>query len=114
MSGQEGKPPVSPPPEPQRRWTRPEDYIDLGRLWRRSSDRHRRRMEPRTEPENPRLMLTTLPFLFILLILMVVAATVILTAIPGRNRPQPAEQRPTVERGTAPPGWLDGSEPVRR
>lgn len=113
MSGQEGKPPVSPPPEPQRRWTRPEDYIDLGRLWRRSSDRHRRRMEPRTEPENPRLTLTTLPFLFILLILMIVAATVILAAIPGR-RVQPPQPKPAVESGTAPPGWLDGPDSERR
>ena len=86
------------------RWTRPEDYLDMGRLWRRSAARLRRRLRPRTEPERPRFTLGTLPFMLLILALMIVAVAVIIAAVPVRRydppKPVPHEQ------GTAPPGWL--------
>ncbi len=101
------KPPAAPPSPPASnapRWTRPEDYLDVGRLWRRSAARVRRRLRPRTEPERPRFTLGTLPFLLLILALMFVALSIILAAVPGR-RYTPAEPAGR-EVGTAPRGWL--------
>ena len=93
-----------PPPRAEPRWTRPEDYIDMGRLWRRSAARARRRLRPRTEPERPRFLLGTAPFMLLILAMMVIAVSIIVSAIPGRRyeppKPQPAEV------GNAPRGWL--------
>lgn len=76
----------------------------MGRLWRRSAARLRRRLRPRTEPEQPRFSLGTLPFLLLILALMFIALSIILAAVPGRrySPPEPVER----EVGTAPPGWL--------
>ena len=98
-------PPTPPPPQSGERWTKPEDYLDLGRLWRRSAARLRRRLEPRTEPERPRFMLGMLPFMLLILALMAVAVFIIVAAVPGRGY---EPQRPTeTEEGTAAPGWLE-------
>ena len=93
-------------PRSVERWTRAEDYLDLARLWRRSAARNRKRLEPRTEPERPRFTLGPLPFLLLMGVLAVMAITIIIAAVPGRNRydaPPAAEPR----QGTAPPGWLN-------
>src|SRR5437764_7076608 len=45
-------------------WTRVEDY--LGALARRRTERRRRGPKVRTQPEAPRLLLSTLPFLVLL------------------------------------------------
>ena len=100
-------PVVPPPPPPQRsdrRWTRAEDYLDMGRLWRRSAARLRRRLEPRTEPERPRFSLGMLPFMLLILALMAVAALIIIAAVPGRQHTEPKPEPKEV--GTAAPGWL--------
>lgn len=108
MSGPEPLPPVEPrPPRDGGRWTRAEDYLDLDRLWRRSAKRNRRRMEPRSEPEQPRITLGTLPFLLMILAMMVIAFIVIVIAIPGRTPPDLPLAPKASEPGTAPPGWLD-------
>ena len=94
-------------PDSRRDWTRLDDYLDHGRLWRRSSARHRRRLKPRTEPSAPRLLsLGMLPFVLLMAAMAVLAFLVILAAVPGKrylDRPPP-----TPERGTAAPGWIDG------
>jgi hypothetical protein len=106
MNEGEDSRPASPSPAPRRGWTRAEDYLDLSRLWRRSASRTRKRLQPRTEPEQPRFTLGTLPFMLVMGILMVVAITIIIAAIPVRRH----YEAPPVEReqGTAPPGWLKG------
>lgn len=76
----------------------------MGRLWRRSAVRLRRRLKPRTEPERPRFTLGTLPFLLLILALMMIAVAVIVAAVPGRRYEPPAQQPREV--GTAPRGWL--------
>jgi hypothetical protein len=74
----------------------------MARLWRRSAAS--RRLEPRTEPERPRMSLGMLPFVLLILALMAVAAMIIVAAIPGRKYPEPKPQ--PAEVGSAAPGWL--------
>ena len=95
------------PEDAKRNWTRIDDYLDLGRLWRRSGERHRRRLKPRTEPSAPRLLsLGMLPFVLLFLAMALLAFLVILAAVPGKHyADRPA---PEPEAGTAPPGWIDG------
>ena len=97
----------SPLAETPGEWTRLEDYLDLGRLWRRAGLRHRRRMRPRTEPSAPGLLsLGMLPFVLLLAALAVLTVLFIIAAVPGK--PVPERSAPPPELGTAPPGWLDG------
>ncbi len=99
---------VTPRPAPvERDWTRLEDYLDLGRLWRRSAERHRRRLKPRTEPSAPTLLsLGMLPFLLLFAAMAVLAALIIVAAIPGKRGPDRPPQPPEV--GTAPKEWFTG------
>ena len=85
-------------------WTRIEDY--LGALLWRSRNRRRHREQPRTEVQDPGLLLNTLPFLGLILFLFVLVIAIAWLAWPGRQHPQP---RPAAQReiGTAPPGWLE-------
>ena len=104
----QGPPPpaAAPPSAPSGPgWTRLEDYLDLGRLWRRSSKRHRRRLAPRTEPSAPRLVsLGMLPFVLLMAAMALLAALIIVAAVPGKRGPdRPPEPPPP---GTAPRGWL--------
>lgn len=100
------------PPEPGRveTWTRIEDY--LGALLWRSRSRRRHRQQPRTEPEEPRLLLSTLPFLLLLGALLMLVVAIAWLALPGRLREHP-EPEPR-ELGTAPPGWLERASSDRR
>ena len=100
---------VTPRPDDAKRdWTRLDDYLDLTRLWGRSGERRRRRrLKPRTEPSEPRLMsLGMLPFVLLMAAMAVLAFLVILAAVPGKRYPD--RPPPTPEKGTAPPGWIDG------
>lgn len=88
-------------------WTRLEDYLDLGRLWRRAGERRRHRLKPRTEPSAPRLLsLGMLPFVLLFVAMALLAFLIIITAIPGKRYPERPPQPQEV--GTAPPGWIDG------
>jgi hypothetical protein len=88
-------------------WTRLEDYLDLGRLWRRAGQRHRRRMRPRTEPSAPGLLsLGMLPFVLLLGAMALLTIMFMIAAVPGKSHPE--RPAPPAELGTAPPGWLDG------
>ena len=95
------------PDDAKRNWTRLDDYLDLGRLWGRSGERHRRRLKPRTEPSAPRLLsLGMLPFVLLMAAMAVLAFLIILAAVPGKRYPD--RPPPPAEKGTAPPGWIDG------
>ena len=95
---------LAPHPD-SRQWTRIDDYLAHMRR-RDAASRARWRLPPRTEPEAPRFMLSTLPFLAVLSILGVVAVAMMIIAWPG-NQPT-ATARPAVhELGTAPRGWLE-------
>ena len=83
------------------RWIRIEDY--LGALARRRTAR--RMPQPRTQPEAPRLMLSTFPFAALIAMLAVLIVGIAVAAWPGRQIPK----APVAERefGTAAPGWFD-------
>jgi hypothetical protein len=99
--------PTAPPADAPGEWTRLEDYLDLGRLWRRAGRRHRRRMRPRTELSAPRLLsLGMLPFVLLMAAMALLTILFIVAALPGKSFPERPPEPPPA--GTAPPGWLDG------
>ena len=90
---------------PLRTWTRIDDYL-VALASRRSSRRKRYGApQPRTEPEAPRALLSTLPFLALIVALGMLAVAIIMAAWPGRiaHPPRPAQH----EQGTAAAGWFD-------
>ena len=95
-------------PAPERAWTRPEDYI--GALARKRTFRRARERQQRTQPEAPQMLLSTLPFLALLLFLAVLGAAIIVTAIPGTH-PQPRpKQAAAKEQGVAQRGWFQEAQ----
>jgi hypothetical protein len=96
------------PPPAARAWTRIDDYLVHMRR-RDAAARRRRRLEPRTEPEAPRFILSTLPFLALLAVLGVMTIAMMIAAWPGQERP--VKTRPAVhELGTAQKGWLEEAQ----
>jgi hypothetical protein len=92
-------------------WTRVDDY--LGALLQRSRSRRSRREVPRTEPQDPKLLLSTLPFLLLIVALMLLVVAIAWLAWPGRERSRPPVSAKR-EIGTAAPGWLERSKKDRR
>lgn len=93
---------------PTDKWTRPEDY--LGAMALKRSFRRGRRGGDRTEPESPRLLLSTLPFFALLGLLAILAVGIMIIAFPGSQpqvKPPPA---PPKEQGVAQKGWLQEAE----
>ena len=89
---------------PAERWTRPEEY--LGAMARKRSFRRGRRARGRTEPESPRLFLSTVPFLALMALLAVLTVGIVIAAFPAtqpRTGQLPVAQK---ELGVAPRGWL--------
>jgi len=91
-------------PAPGRTWTRPDAYV-LALAQRRRF--RRARAEPlRTQPEKPRPLLSTVPFLLVLGLLGILAVAIMIIAFPG-NQPQPkAREIAAHERGVAERGWF--------
>ena len=89
-------------------WTRIEDY--LRPLQRRSTHRLRT-LRPRTQPEKPALLLTTLPFVALLGAMILLTAAIVVIAWPP-SQPQIAAPVPVKvpELGTAPKGWLQEAQ----
>jgi hypothetical protein len=86
-------------------WTRAEVYLIA--LARRRSARRQRGPKPRTEPDEPRFVLSTLPFALLLAALGVLAVAIMVVAWPG-SQPQPRPRaEPPRELGVAPPGWFE-------
>ena len=94
-------------PFESRNWTRPEDY--LGALARRRTARKSREPKPRTEPEAPRLLLSTLPFFALLVAMAALTAAIVVIAWPG-SQPQPRPKLALHEEGVAPKGWFQEAE----
>ena len=93
---------------PEGKWTRPEDY--LGAMARKRGFRRSRRPRDRTEPESPRLFLSTVPFLALMALLAVLTVGIVIAAFPGS---QPIARPPQVaERqvGVAPKGWFQKAQ----
>ena len=94
-------------PPPARNWTQADDY--MGALARRRTARRSRERGPRTQPDEPRFSLSTLPFLLLLGALLVIAIGIAVTAWPG-NQPAPKPKQAAHELGTAPKGWFQEAE----
>lgn len=96
-----------PSPDEARPWTRIDEYVvSLARI---RSARRARSPRPRTQPEEPRFALSTLPFILLMAALILIAIAVFLVAWPG-NAPTHDAVPEAKERGTAPRGWLDEAE----
>ncbi|MEO7603328.1 MAG: hypothetical protein ABIS39_08775 [Sphingomicrobium sp.] len=90
-----------------RPWTRINEYIvSLARL---RSARRAHSVKPRTQPEEPRFVLSTLPFMLLMTALLVIAVAIFLAAWPG-SRPQPQPKPEVSEQGVAKRGWLEDAE----
>lgn len=95
-------------PAPGSAWTRAEDYI--GAMARKRSFRRAHREQIRTEPERPRLFLSTVPFLALIGLLAVLAVAIMIVAVPG-TEPQPkARQAAAHEQGVAARGWFQEAQ----
>lgn len=90
------------------KWTRPEAYVET--LARQRNSRRASRARLRTEPESPRLLLSTVPFLALMSLLGLVAVAVFIMAIPG-SHPQQSEVRSAPQQqGVAVRGWLQKAQ----
>lgn len=95
-------------PASLRAWTRPDAYIEA--MARKRSFRRARAGEPRTQPETPRLLLSTIPFLALLALLGVLSVAIMIIAYPG-NQPQPKPtQKAQREQGVAGKGWFEAAQ----
>jgi hypothetical protein len=93
---------------PEGRWTRPEAY--LGAMARKRTFRRTRRRERQSEPDSPRLMLSTVPFVALLALLGVLAVAIMIAAFPGTQPQQKAAQLAQREQGVAPKGWFQEAQ----
>jgi hypothetical protein len=76
---------------------------------RRRTARRQRGPKPRTQPEAPRLLLSTIPFLALIAALAILAVAIMIVAWPG-SQPQPAHRPVQHEQGVAPKGWFQEAE----
>jgi hypothetical protein len=93
---------------PDGTWTRPDAYVEA--LARKRSFRRRRGPRQRTQAEAPRLLLSTVPFLALMVMLAVLAVSIAIAAFPG-TQPQPRpKQVDAKERGVAERGWFQEAQ----
>jgi cytoskeletal protein RodZ len=93
---------------PAGRWTRPEDY--LGAMARKRTFRRGHARGDRSQPEAPRLLLSTLPFLALLALLGVLAVAIMIAAFPGSQPQSRPPQPPPKEQGVAAKGWFQQAQ----
>jgi hypothetical protein len=92
------KEPVASPPS-EEAWTRPDAYI--GALARRRSFRRARDDRKRTQPETPRMLLSTVPLL---------GVAIMVIAFPG-SQPQPEPREVAAkQQGVAQRGWFEEAQ----
>lgn len=92
---------------PAGKWTRPDDYIEALALKR--TFRRKRGGQGRTEPESPRLLLSTVPFLALLGLLAVLAVAIMVAAFPG-TQPNAKVPPPARQQGVAAKGWFEEAQ----
>jgi hypothetical protein len=90
-----------------RAWTEPAAYIES--LARRRTFRRSRGEKPRTQPEPPRVLLSTAPFIALLALLAVVTIGIMVLAFPG-SQPHSQPKQVAREKGVAQRGWLHEAE----
>lgn len=95
-------------PTPRSAWTRAEDYI--GAMARTRTFRRAHREKVRTQPERPRLLLSTVPFLTLIALLAVLAVAIMIVAFPGTQPQQRASRPDAKEKGVAERGWFQEAQ----
>jgi hypothetical protein len=93
---------------PAGRWTRADDYLRA--MARKRGYRQARDTRRRTEPESPRLLLSTLPFLALFALLGVLAVAIMVAAFPWSQPRHYAAQAAQKEQGVAPRGWFQEAQ----
>ena len=93
---------------PRPAWTRPDDYLAAMALKR--SFRRARGDKPRTQPESPRPLLSTVPFLILIGLLAILAVAIMVTAFPGNQPQQRPQQAAAPEQGVAQRGWFQEAQ----
>ena len=101
------KPKLAEPPR-DGAWTRPDAY--LGALARKRSFRRAREDKRRTQPESPRLLLSTLPFIALMALLAVLVVAIAIIAFPGSQPTPTAKQVAAKEQGVAQRGWFQEAQ----
>ena len=95
-------------PVQEESWTQPEAYIVA--MARKRGFRRARAEKVRTQPESPRLLLSTVPFLLLIGLLAVLVVAIAVTAYPG-SQPQPKPKAVAAkEQGVAERGWFQDAE----
>jgi hypothetical protein len=93
---------------PDDKWTHADDYVAA--LARKRTERLRREPKSRrTQPESPRFGLSTLPYVALMAVLLVLTIAIAVTAFPG-SQPVPKAQVAAHELGVAERGWLENAE----
>lgn len=93
---------------PVGKWTRPEDY--LGAMAHKRSFRRSQRRRERTEPESPRLLLSTIPFVAMMALLAVLAVAIMIAAFPITQPHEFTARVAQREQGVAPKGWFQEAQ----
>jgi hypothetical protein len=76
---------------------------------RRTARRRREVPSRRTQPEAPRLLLSTIPFLALIAALAVLTVAIMVVAWPG-GQPQAVQHQVQKEQGVAAKGWFQEAE----
>lgn len=87
-------------------WTRIEAYLAP---MRRAGGRLRR-LDPRSEPESPKVMLTTLPFGALLLGFLILSVAIAIAAWPPSQPDLPVASPIVHDLGSAPKGWFQKAQ----
>ena len=90
------------------KWTRSEDYVEA--LARQRHARRASRARLRTQPETPRLLLSTLPFMALIGLLAILAFAIIMMAMPRSHPQRQGANPPSVKQGVAARGWLQEAQ----
>lgn len=77
---------------------------------RKRSFRRTFREKPRTQPDQPRILLSTVPFLAVIGLLAVLAVAIMIVAFPGTQPQQKVRQVAAREQGVAERGWFQEAQ----
>lgn len=92
-----------------RKWTNAEDYIE-GLIRLRRNRTARGKAVARTEPEVPRLLLSTVPFAALLAALGMLSVAIMIAAWPVREASGTKQDAAQLERGVAAKGWFQEAQ----
>lgn len=95
-------------PAPGQPWTKPDAYLSA--MARKRSFRRARRERLRTQPERPRLLLSTVPFFALIGLLGVLAVAIMILAFPGSQPLAKPKQVAAKEQGVAQRGWFQEAQ----